>query len=124
MSLVPIVVDVDKQMWLCSLKQAACSLDDRSIKPDKDTEPSLPGDLTKIVGVWIQLEQVLTGTVKMSEGKLLIRLLICSTHAVDSFNELRLLHVLGILSVWKEFQNILVKKQDMKNPETQTLFKF
>ena len=103
--IVPIVVDVDKQMWLCSSKQAACSLDYRGMQPDKDTEPSLSADLTKIVRVGIQLEQVVTGTMKMSEGKFFISLLICRTHAVDSFNELRLLHVLGILLVWKEFQN-------------------
>ena len=51
--IVPIVVDVDKQMWLCSSKQAACSLDYRGMQPDKDTEPSLSADLTKIVRVGI-----------------------------------------------------------------------
>ena len=107
-------------MWLCALKQAACSLYYRCMQPDKDTEPSFSADVIKIVRVGIQLEQVMTGTVEMSEGKLLIRLLICRTHAVDSFNELNLLHVLGVLCVWKEFQNILLKKQDMKNPEPQT----
>ena len=100
--IVPIIVDVDKQMWLCALKHATCRLYHGCMQPDKDTEPSFFADLIKIVRVRIKLEQVMTSTMKMTEGKFFVRLLVGWTHVVDSFNELILLHVLGALIVWKE----------------------